>query len=178
MGQDKSFLRLRGRPLIEHTLDQVADLGVETFIVTNSPEAYHPLGFPLVMDVLPGHGPLGGLYTALYSAAQPQVLCLACDMPFFVKALRDYLLGLIPEGEVIMPRLGDRPEPFRAIYGRPCLDPIRAALANGRWRVSDFLPAMRVRFVDEPEIDRFDSDHRSFFNLNMPADLERAAQLF
>jgi molybdopterin-guanine dinucleotide biosynthesis protein A len=177
MGADKSFVRLLGRPLIEEILAQAAGLGTETIIVTNRPDDYRYLGLPLFGDVLPDKGALGGLYTALHSATQPYVLCLACDMPFVVRPLLDYLLTLIPEGDVIMPRLGREAEPFRAIYARACLGPIRAALDAGKMRVISFFPDVRVRFVDEPEIDRFDPDHRSFFNINTPDDLEQARTL-
>lgn len=66
MGTDKAFVQLDGRPLIAHLLERVADLGQrETFIVTNQPAEYAPLGLPLHADVLPGKGSLGGIYTAL-----------------------------------------------------------------------------------------------------------------
>jgi molybdopterin-guanine dinucleotide biosynthesis protein A len=177
MGTDKSFVRVLGRPLIESVLAQLRGLGDETFIVTNRPADYAYLGVPLFGDVLPGKGALGGLYSAVHSARQPHVLCVACDMPFVVRPLLDYLIGLIPEGDAIIPRLRGEAEPFRALYARACLEPMRAALEAGKMRVVSFFPDVRVRFVDEPEIDRFDPRHLSFFNVNTPEDLERAQQL-
>jgi molybdopterin-guanine dinucleotide biosynthesis protein A len=177
MGTDKSFVRVLGRPLIEVVLEQVAGLGAETLIVTNRPADYAYLGVPLFGDVLPGKGALGGLYSALHSARQPHVLCIACDMPFVVRPLLEYLIGLIPEGDVIMPRIAGEAEPFRAIYARACLGPIRAALDAGQMRVISFFPAVRVRFVDEAEIDRFDPQHLAFFNVNTPEDLEQARRM-
>ncbi len=183
MGTDKSFVRVLGRPLIEDILAQVKGLGMETLIVTNCPDDYRYLGLPLFGDVLPDKGALGGIYTALHSATQPHVFCFACDMPFIIRPLLDYLVSLIPDAnaDVMMPRLGlgaaVESEPFRALYSRACLGPIRAALDAGKMRVISFFPAVRVRFVDEPEIDRFDPAHLSFFNVNTPEDLEQARQL-
>jgi molybdopterin-guanine dinucleotide biosynthesis protein A len=177
MGTDKSFVRVLGRPLIEEILSQSAGLGLESLIITNRPAEYAYLGVPLFGDVLPDKGPLGGLYTALHSATRPHVLCIACDMPFVVRPLLDYLISLIPEGDAIMPRLAGEAEPFRAIYSRACLAPIRAALVAGRMRMISFFPDVRVRFVDEAEIDRFDPQHLSFFNVNTPEDLEQARRL-
>lgn len=177
MGTDKSFVRVLGRPLIEVVLDQVAELGAEVFIVTNRPSDYGYLGLPLFGDVLPGKGALGGLYSAVHSASQPHVLCIACDMPFIVRPLLDYLIQLIPEGDAIVPRLSDEAEPFRAIYARVCLGPMRAALDAGQMRVISFFPAVRVRFVEAAEIDRFDPRRLSFFNVNTPEDLEEAQRL-
>jgi molybdopterin-guanine dinucleotide biosynthesis protein A len=177
MGTDKSFVRVLGRPLIEDVLAHVAGIGAETLIVTNRPEDYRYLGLPLFTDVLPDKGALGGIYTALHSSSQPHTLCVACDMPFVVRPLLDYLISLIPEGDAIIPRLNGEAEPFRAIYSQACLAPIRAALDAGKMRVISFFPDVRVRFVDEPEIDRFDPQHLSFFNVNTPEDLERARRL-
>jgi molybdopterin-guanine dinucleotide biosynthesis protein A len=177
MGTDKSFVRVLGRPLVEDVLAQVAGIVAETLIVTNRPEDYRYLGLPLFTDVLPDKGALGGIYTALHSSSQPHTLCVACDMPFVVRPLLDYLISLIPEGDAIIPRLNGEAEPFRAIYSQACLAPIRAALDAGKMRVISFFPDMHVRFVDEPEIDRFDPQHLSFFNVNTPEDLERARRL-
>jgi len=177
MGTDKSFVQVLGRPLIEDILAQAAGLGDETLIVTNRPDDYAYLGVPLFTDVLPDKGALGGLYSALHSATRQHVLCIACDMPFVVRPLLDYLIGLRLEADAIMPRLAGEAEPFRAIYSRDCLGPIRAALDAGRMRVISFFPEVRVRYVDEVEIDRFDPGHLSFFNVNTPADLEQARRL-
>lgn len=177
MGTDKAFVRVLGKPLIEDILDHLHGLGAETIIITNTPESYRYLGVPLFTDVLPDKGALGGIYSALYHSSHPHTLCVACDMPFVVRPFLDHLISLIPEGEAIVPRLGKEAEPFRAIYSRTCLGPIRAALEAGKMRIISFFPDVRVRFVDEAEIDRFDPHHLSFFNVNTPEDLESARRM-
>ena len=177
MGTDKSFVQVLGRPLIEDILAQAGSVGDETLIVTNRPDDYAYLGVPLFTDVLPGKGALGGLYSALHSASRRHVLCIACDMPFVVRPLLDYLIQLMPTADAIVPRLAGEAEPFRAIYRRDCLAPIRAALDAGQMRVISFFAEVRVRFVDDAEIDRFDPHHLSFFNVNTPDDLEQARRL-
>lgn len=181
MGTDKAFVRVRARPLIEDLVAGLAGLGAEMFIVTNQPAAYAYLGLPLHPDVLPGVGALGGLYTALHHAAQPHVLCVACDMPFVVRPFLDHLISLRETAEAVVPRLAvdgqPEAEPFRAVYARTCLAPVHAALTAGRRRMISFFPEVRVRFVDEPEIDQFDPQHLSFFNVNTPEDLARARDL-
>lgn len=177
MGTDKAFVPVLGRPLIEDILAQLAGLGAETILITNRPEAYAYLGVPLFGDRRPGTGALGGLYTALACAAQPHALVVACDLPFVVRPLLDYLLSLRTEADAVVPRLAGEAEPLRAIYSRACLPAMEAALDAEKRRVISFFPAVRVRWVDEPELDRFDPRHLSFFNVNTPADLETARRL-
>ena len=177
MGADKSFVRVLGRPLIEDILAQTAGLADETLVVTNRPDDYAYLGVPLFGDVLPDKGALGGLYSALHSATRRHVLCIACDMPFVVRPLLEYLISLRSEADAIVPRLAGEAEPFRAVYARDCLGAIRAALDAGRMRVISFFSDVRVRFVEADEIERYDPRHLSFFNVNTPEDLEQARRL-
>lgn len=178
MGQDKAFVRVTHRPILEEIIEQVHGLADETVLVTNRPEAYQHLGLPLFGDVWPDKGALGGIYTALSVAAHPHVLCLACDMPFVSRPLLEWLCSLREAADVILPRLNGEAEPFRAVYAKAaCLPPIHASLSENRMRIISFLGAVRVRYVDEPELQQFDPTLRSFFNINTPADLERARQL-
>ena len=179
MGTDKAFVQLGGRPLIAHLLERVADLGqAETILITNHPARYAHLGLPMFGDVLPGKGSLGGIYTALHVSRSPYVLALACDMPFVSPDVLRHLIGLA-EGDafdVIVPTVADYPQGLHAIYGRACLDPIRARLDADRLKVIGFYDDVRVRRVDEAEYGPIDPEGRSFFNVNTPEDLEQARQ--
>jgi molybdopterin-guanine dinucleotide biosynthesis protein A len=54
---------------------------------------------------------------------------------------------------------------------------MRAALDAGQMRVISFFPDVRMRFVDEAEIEQFDPERLTFFNINTPEDLEKAEEL-
>ena len=65
MGTDKSFIPFLGRPMIEHVLSKVTQLGNETIIIANDIDSYRYLGLPVYGDIYANSGPLGGLHTAL-----------------------------------------------------------------------------------------------------------------
>lgn len=179
MGTDKAFVQLDGRPLIAHLLERVADLGQrETFIVTNQPAQYEPLGLPLHADVLPGRGSLGGIYTALQVSASRYTLVLAVDQPFVVAPLLRYMIGLCAGDayDVIVPRREGYPQGLHAIYSQACQGPIRARLDADRLKVIGFYPDVRVYALDEPEYEPFDPQGLSWFNVNTPEDLAAARQ--
>jgi molybdopterin-guanine dinucleotide biosynthesis protein A len=178
MGTDKAFVKVLGRPLIEDLVENLSGLGQEMILITNQPDGYRYLGLPLFSDVWPDKGALGGIYTALHHSTQPRTLCVACDMPFINRPLLEYLIALSVEGDAIVPRLNGEAEPFRAVYAREaCLGPIRAALEANRMRIISFFPQVRVRWVEQPEVEQFDPRHLSFFNVNTPEDLIEARRL-
>ncbi len=172
MGRDKSFVPFHGRPMIEVVRDHVAELGDELIVITNEPSAYEYLGLPLHSDIYPDRGPLGGIHSALVHARSPHVLMVACDMPWLNRELLSYLIDLKHTADVIVPRWQKFPEPLHAVYGKRCLDPIEKNLRNNNLKITRFFADVDVRFVDRDEIVRFDSQGRSFTNINSPEDLE------
>ncbi len=179
MGQDKALLPFRGTTMLEYILRQIEGLGEETLIITNTPQAYQPFGLPLFGDVIPDWGALGGLYSAIYHASHPYCLVLACDMPFINRPFLEHLVSLAPKHDAVVPRLGAGRfiEPFRAVYSKTCLQPIRAAIEAGHRKVISFFEQVDVRFVERVEIEPFDPQCRTFFNVNTPGDLAQAERM-
>jgi molybdopterin-guanine dinucleotide biosynthesis protein A len=173
MGQDKSFVPFEGRPMIETITERVTGLGDELFIVTNNPDDYAHLELPLFSDVFPDHGSLGGIYTAVHHARHPHTLIVACDMPWLNRPFLEYMISLKETADIIVPRWNDFPEPLHAIYHKVCLPPIEANLRARRLKIIRFYDIVSVRYVEPEEIKQFDSDGRSFANINTPQDLTR-----
>jgi molybdopterin-guanine dinucleotide biosynthesis protein A len=180
MGTDKSFVELLGKPMIEHLVERVGDIGQdETILVTNRPAEYAHLRLPMHLDVLPDKGSLGGIYTAITYSRNPYTMVIACDMPFANPDLLRYMMGLSAgdEFDVVVPRSEGYPEGLHAIYSKACLEPIRERLEADRLKVMGFYEDMRVRYLDEPEYQPFDPNGLSFFNVNTPQELENARRL-
>jgi molybdopterin-guanine dinucleotide biosynthesis protein A len=122
-------------------------------------------------------GALGGLYTGLLAARHEETLALACDMPLLNLSLLQHLWSLLTdEWDVVMP-VWRREEPLHAFYRRTCIAPIERLLDRGGMRFVEFLPEVRVRYVPREEIERFDPEGRSFWNVNREEDLQRLLPL-
>ena len=172
LGTDKSFVTVKGKPLIEQIVAKLARLSDDVIIVTDSPERYNHLEARRVGDIYPGKGALGGVYSGLRAAANDYSLVVACDMPFLNLNLLRYMILLAREHDVVIPRIGGLLEPLHAVYSKSCLEPIERLLARGGLRIIDFFSEVQVRYVEEDEIDIFDPQHLSLFNVNTPSDLE------
>ncbi len=177
LGVDKAFLEIGGKPIVERVVKRMTAIADEVLLVTNTPEQFAYLGLRMVRDVQPGQGVLGGLYSGLLVAGNDYSLVVACDMPFLDLKLLRYMVLLTPEQDVVIPCVGDMLEPLHAIYSRSCLKPIERALSCGERRVVGFFPEVRVRYVDQREVDILDPRHLSFFNINTPQDLDQARKL-
>jgi molybdopterin-guanine dinucleotide biosynthesis protein A len=176
-GVPKGLLALGGRTIIERVLAALAPAVDEVLVVTNSPELYAFLGVPMVGDVLPGRGSLGGIYSGLRAAEGAGALTVACDMPFLRSEVVRLVSGRAGAGDVVIPRVGARLETLHALYAKSCLVPMEECLRDGRLKITDFLDRVRVVEVPEHEVARFGDPARIFMNVNTPADLARAEAL-
>ncbi|MFQ5825963.1 MAG: molybdenum cofactor guanylyltransferase [Dehalococcoidia bacterium] len=181
LGRDKTAEILGGQSIIQRVIERLAPLSQETLVVTaqgqRALELPHAPGVRLLVDIIPGKGALGGLYTGLLAASSEYSLAVACDMPFLNAHLLKYMLSLSSGFDVVIPRVGGLVEPLHAVYSKNCLAPMEDLFRRNERQIFQFYPQVRVRHVEEEEIDRFDPHRLSLFNINTPADLERARAL-
>jgi len=177
LGTDKSLLQIDQEWLLQRIVRALANLSDDVFIVANDREKFAHLAVPVVPDVRPGMGPLGGIYTGLQSMRHERGLFVACDMPFLNLELLRYMILLSADFDVVIPRVGDMVEPLHAVYSKACAQPIADLLDQRGRRVIGFFHQVRVRYVEQQEIEAFDPQHLSFFNINTAQDLERMQDL-
>jgi molybdopterin-guanine dinucleotide biosynthesis protein A len=131
----------------------------------------------VVVDISPGKGSLGGIFSGLSAMEGEWGLTVACDMPFINLQLFSYMLDLRQGFDAVVPVINGLPEPMHALYFRRCLTPIGHQIRCGNLKISGIFNGVKVRFVLEEEIDKMDPEHFSFFNINTQRDLERALVL-
>ncbi len=177
MGENKALKPFLGRPLIERVMQRLAPIADELFVTTNQPEAFTFLHVPLVTDLRPGRGALGGLYTAIASAHQPYVAVVACDMPFASPGLLIAAFDILrrEDADVAISETNEGFEPLHAVYRREtCLPAIESAIDKDQWRVISWFPNVRVRKLSTVEITQHDPDGLAFWNLNTPEEFSEA----
>ena len=130
-----------------------------------------------VVDLYPGTGSLGGIYTGLVHSGSFRNVLVACDMPFLKLELLRYMVGLSSDFDVVMPTIDGRREPLHAVYTKECLPTMEMQLKEGNLKARDFPDLVRTRYVEKEEVDRFDPEHLSFFNVNTQDDLDAARML-
>lgn len=180
MGRDKALAPFLGKPLIQRVLERLKPVAEEYLITTNQPQNYRFLGVPLVADVFPGRGALGGLYTALQAARHPYVAVVACDMPFANAELLQVMFETLVDCkyDAVIPQSGEGIEPFHAVYCRErCLPLVRRSIESGHWRADSWFRDANLRFFTPQETALFDPHELTFRNVNTPDELAEAEEL-
>ena len=175
-GNPKALIELGGRSIVERVVAALTPAVDDVLVVTNTPELYAFLGLPMVADVYPDHGSLGGIYSGLKAAGEI-AFTVACDMPFLHPEVVRLVVERAGEGDVVIPRVGEQLETMHAAYSQTCLPPIEARLRAGRLKIVGFFDDVRVVEIGAAEVARFRDPAIAFMNVNTPDELERARAL-
>ena len=176
-GRPKALLPLGGRRIVERVVAAVAPAVDDLLVVTNTPELYAFLGLPMVGDVYPDCGSLGGIYSGLKQAPGDVAFTVACDMPFLIPEVVRLVVGRAGEADVVIPRVGGQWETLHAAYAKSCLPAIEAQLVAGRLKIVEFFERVSVVEIAEAEVARHRDPALVFMNVNTPEELERARAL-
>ena len=106
-----------------------------------------------VEDAFPDTGPLGGIYTGLQHCwlSGSRALVVACDMPLLQPTLLTELLRLAPGHDAVVPLRDGLPEPLCAVYSTVCLEPARALLERGSFKVAGIFDGIDALLVPETD---------------------------
>jgi molybdopterin-guanine dinucleotide biosynthesis protein A len=170
-GSDKSLHVLDGKPMISHTYDAVKPLFNEIYIIAPRGEKFSFLDAIIIPDIIPGLGPIGGIYTAVETLDLERVFIFPCDMPFLNTEFIKFMTEIPDYYDIVVPELNGRYQPLHAIYSKRCAGGIKRKIELKDYRMSGFYEGYSIRAVNEEEISFYDDPFRMFKNINFRADL-------
>lgn len=110
---------------------------------------------PVVMDIYPGCGPIGGIHAGLKSCKSRWLAVAACDMPLLKTELFCLLTKRLSETERegisydgAVPVLGGRIHPLAAIYQTGAAEIFEEQIRKGNYRLRDALKRLNILYVD------------------------------
>jgi molybdopterin-guanine dinucleotide biosynthesis protein A len=151
MGQDKALLEGSGGPLLGR-LSRIVAAAAGGCTVVAPAGRYEGLGVPVLSDLWPGEGPLGGILTVLENTSALWNLIVAVDMPLLDAEFLARLLAEARQGrEALVPAHPDGSlEPLCAVYPSTAITGIRHFFAGGGRRVKDALCEIEYRTTPAP----------------------------
>jgi molybdenum cofactor guanylyltransferase len=177
MRRPKAKLELAGQSLAARAVSVLEAAGLEPIVVAKRGSPLPALAVEAIAEPDEPRHPLTGIVTALRETGRPAVV-LACDMPLVPPALLAHLAALVGErgrGAVVT-EVDGRLEPLLAAYAPSTADALSAALAEDL-PLRDAVASLEPDLLREDELRRFGEPRTLAFNVNSPADLERAAAL-
>jgi molybdopterin-guanine dinucleotide biosynthesis protein A len=182
IGYDKKKLRLNGGSVMAELVTKLGRIFDEVLVSSNNEFKYENV--TALQDGI-GAGPLAGIYQGLLNCKSEYLYVTACDMPFLSYSYIDFIKARIKEGchydACVASKSSDDGgvffEPFNALWGKSCVDTIRAALENGVYKISPALKKLRLCVIQESEAKQFCGQADLFFNINCGADLLAAELL-
>ncbi len=174
MGEDKAFLRLGDCTLLAHALN-LARAAAENAWIVGSPGKFAAFA-PVVEDVYPERGPLGGIHAALAQTATDLNLVIAVDLPFVRLDFLDYLISQAREtaAVVVVPRACGGLQPLCAVYRRCFAEVAERSLRAGENKIDSLFPEVETRVIEQEELRQNGFAEGMFRNLNSQQDWEEA----
>ena len=166
-GEDKGWVALAGRPLIDHVLARLRPQVDEVLINANRSQARYQALAPVISDDNNDYlGPLAGMQAGLAAARHDWVLFVPCDGPALpLDLMSRFRTALTPDTELVVAHDGDWLQPVVALLHKSLLPSLTAALAEGERKIDIWFARHNmavVSFADQPD---------AFINLNSPAEL-------
>ena len=182
MGQDKLFLNLNNKPLIEHTIEKVKKYFKELIIITNEEnEFFIKNNLVTVKDCMEGQlGPLVGILTSMKWAKENSseyswIATFPCDTPFFPESVISKFIEESKKNEslILCASSHGRKHNIFGLFSLELYDKLYNDLVNNKVRkVQDWTRENNIKSLEF----KF-KDYDPFFNINTAEDLELAKKL-
>jgi molybdopterin-guanine dinucleotide biosynthesis protein A len=180
MHRDKAALKYQGKTQLDRTFELASRHVAKVFISVraNQTQDVTRAHWPMIVDCVPGEGPIVGIRSAF--AAHPNVawLVLACDLPFLSDAAIERLLrerlytDVAGHAAIAYKSAHDGlPEPLCAIWEPASAQPLSDYQAGGGQCPRKFLIRHGARLL-EPQ------DARALDNVNTPEEYDQALAAF
>lgn len=171
--QDKGLLLWRGKPFIEHILDNLEAVTRNILINANrNIGLYQRYHYPVLKDEIQGYvGPLAGMHVALRVANTPFILTLPCDAPYSTPAIIDRFCEVHADRHELLyvASTDDGLQPVYAMIHTSLAGSLEQYLVDGKRKIQDWM------MTNDAFVVNFDRGITSFMNVNMEADLQSLA---
>ena len=185
LGVNKPSAPLAGRPLIEYPIDALHAAGLAVTVLAKSGSSLPPFEPPryagdravaVAIEPQEPRHPLRGIVSALEAYRNAPVVVVACDMPFVSAELIAWLATL-DDAAAAVPEYAGRLHPMLGRYTPDALAALSECLRE-QGSVASAVEKAGLRRITDVELARFGDPGRLLFDVDTPADLERAEQMF
>ena len=179
-GEDKSQVKLDGKLLIDHILDEIINEFKEILIVSNNQINFkHSDKISIISDLKKDQGPLGGVLSAMKWVKESNkdykwISTFPVDTPFFKKDILQNFLREInsDESKLFFIKSNNTRHNIFGIWSIDLMEKLEEDLNYGKRKVEHWANDIGVKVIEM----KFLKDD-PFFNINSKEDLEKAKKI-
>lgn len=162
MQRDKAAIEYHGQSQLQWTFQLLSHVCAATFVSVRPDQREEPtrVGFPQIVDRLPGAGPIAGISAALQAHPKAAWLVVACDLPFLDDATLRHLVANRDVHKVATAYRSSHdglPEPLCAIWEPLSREPLLAFVDAGKQCPRKFLINADTALLDLPDTRALDN---------------------
>ncbi len=179
MGENKAFLELGGKRLVDIIVHELGKLFTEVIVVTNDPAkmAYLPVRLAEDIHKESEKNALRGIHTALTVASHSSCFIIACDMPFISLSLIKHMSFFANEYDLVTPKLDGYYQPMFSFYNKTSLPVLNEALLQQKYKITALFTKLHAKEIHGDVVNTHDPKQLSFININSP-DIFRWAEAY
>lgn len=172
MGTDKGLVLMNDIPMVERVISAVKKAGLSEIIIVSNNTEYKQFGLPVFPDVIPGKGPLGGIYTGLLKSSTVKNLILSCDVPFINETVLKMLIRNGSKSKVTIIKYENRTHNLIGIYDNSLIKDLGEHLISNKLKVGQFIEAHNPNIIDL-KVFMPDLDEQILSNVNTMEELKK-----
>jgi len=165
LGQDKLFVRHKGRSLLSHTIEICTEVFDTVKIVAKSTEKFQSTSCEVVIDWPGADGPMAGIIAALQDCRDDCCFIVAADLPDLNKDVITTIINTYTDQQYAGLQEKDKPQLLCGIYHISALSVLTAQAKKGNYCMTDTLKDLSHTLIPVTS--------STWRNVNRPSDLEK-----
>lgn len=171
-GTPKALARLGEETLLDHAFRLAGQISSRLLLSYGGMNIYGDRNVPLVGDVFPGCGPLGGIHSVLQAAQTPFVAVLPCDLPLLPVQVYRILFDRREKDRPVIACSERGLEPLISIWPKALGGALEAKLRKGEFALQKAIRELQGVAISMPQ--ELPGYREAFFwNVNRKEDLEQ-----
>jgi molybdopterin-guanine dinucleotide biosynthesis protein A len=176
MGQPKAWLTLANETLLQRVV-RLLSTALNPVVVVAAvdqqlPEL--PAEVTVVLDSMPGEGPLVGLQTGLQAMSQlaDAAFVCGCDMPFVNPEVVRLLIARLGDKPAMVVKHAGQCEPLASIYRTSLAKDFADIIDRGERSIHRAIARLNLPMIDSHELRDIDAELRCLKNINTQEEYE------
>lgn len=167
MGTDKGLILFGDKQLVNFSIELSKKICNDIYISTSNND-YSLFGYPLISDIVPEIGPIGGLHAAMTNLQADSFFIISCDIPNASFSLAESMREKMNDFEIIVPVWENKIEPLFGFYSLNILPQVENQINKGNYKMIDLLSICNTYYYPiDAEVD----GTVAFKNINFPDDV-------